>query len=101
MTVCWVALVAAAFVLGIALTTAALAHRRHHSHFAPLPELPARSVSRWPPAAVRAIESAGFAAPATPSGGTEPPSLVIEVQQAAPTRPPIFRDAEAEGWWHG
>ena len=71
MTACWVALVAAAFVLGVALTTAALAHRRHRSPFAPLPDLPDRPISRWPPVPVRVL----------------------------PEHEPVLYDAEERGWW--
>jgi hypothetical protein len=42
---------------------------RNRQHFKPLPELPPRSVTRWPPKPVHVIEE------------------------------PVLRDAEVEGWW--
>ena len=74
MTACWVALIAAAFVLGFTIAVVPVVHRRRR-HFEPLPELerlePAdnRLVTRWPPHPVRVL------------------------------RDPVLYDAEAEGWW--
>jgi hypothetical protein len=67
----WLPLLALiSFDLGVVLTLLAH-HRQTRPRFDSLPDLPTRSVTRWPPNPVRIL--------------TEPQ--------------PVFYDAEAEGWW--